>query len=141
MNCKTYLNVRRKKSRCHVTNWNMYEFEIFVKMKNGIWGSTAQAVLLGDRSFANFSLNIYPGDKIWFSGVLSNSGLDSESLLGGSAPHVMLEEVGCHVCHAIDLKSYKRNRYRIGPNDILRGIYLGAKTVLNFLLNPIVIFK
>ncbi|XP_023248613.1 wolframin [Copidosoma floridanum] len=141
LNCKTNLNVRRKKSRCHLFAWNQHEFEISVKMKSGIWVSNAQVHLLGDNSFANFSLNIYPGDKIWFTGTLSNLGLESESLLGGSGPHVMLQEAGCHVCHAIDLKSYKRQSYTIGVNQIARGVYLGSKMVLNFLFNPIVIFK
>ncbi|XP_001602833.2 wolframin isoform X1 [Nasonia vitripennis] len=141
LNCKAYLNVRRKKSKCHLSAWNWYEFEIAVKMKNGIWGSAAQVVLMGDRSFSNFSLSIYPGDKIWFSGTLSNVGFESESLLGGTLPHVILDEVGCHVCHTIDLKSYKRQRLGIGLHDVAKAVYLGGKTVLNFLLNPIVIFK
>ncbi|KAL7306085.1 hypothetical protein TKK_0001539 [Trichogramma kaykai] len=141
MNCKAYLNVRRKRARCHLSAWDWYEFEIAVKMKNGMWGSPAQVILLGDRSFANFSLNIYPGDKIWFAGQLTNAGLEGESLLGGASPHVFLEEVGCHVCHAIDLKTQKRHRHKIKLNNVARGIYLGLKTVLNFLFNPIVIFK
>ncbi|KAJ8686766.1 hypothetical protein QAD02_022560 [Eretmocerus hayati] len=141
LNCRTTLNVRKQRSRCHLASWNWYEFEITVKMKSGMWGSNAQIVLLGDRSFANFSLNIYPGDKIWFTGILTNTGLDGESLLGGSNPHVMLEEVGCHVCHTVDLSSSKRHRFNINFNDVARGINLGTKTVLNFLLNPVVIFK
>ncbi|XP_058797914.1 wolframin [Phymastichus coffea] len=141
MNCKAYLNARKKKSKCHLAAWNWYQFEIFIKMKNGIWGSSAQVVLVGDRSFSNFSLNVYPGDKIWFTGILSNHGVNGESLLGGSAPHVILDEVGCHVCSAIDLKSYKRDEYWITLMDVARGVYMGTKTVLNFLLNPIVIFK
>ncbi|XP_011496905.1 PREDICTED: wolframin [Ceratosolen solmsi marchali] len=141
LNCKTYLSVRMKRSRCHVTAWNWYEFEITVKMKNGIWSSNAQITLLGDQSFANFSLNIYPGDKIWFSGILSNNGLESESLLGGLNPHVMLEEVGCRVCHTINLKSYKRNKQKISLNGVVKSIYLGIKSILNFILNPILIFK
>lgn len=141
INCKAYLNARKKKSKCHLADWNWHEFEIFIKMKNGIWGSSAQVVLAGDRSFSNFSLNIYPGDKIWFTGTLSNRGVDGESLLGGSAPHVILDEIGCHVCSTIDLKSYKRDKYWITLSDVARGIFMGTKTVLNFLLNPVVIFK
>ena len=136
------MNVRRKKSRCHLAAWDSYELEIAVKMKNGMWGSPAQVILLGDRSFANFTLNIYPGDKIWFAGQLTNdANLQADSLLGGANPHVYLEEVGCHVCHTIDLKTQKRNRHKIKLNDVIRGFYQGFKTILNFLCNPIVIFK
>lgn len=139
--CKTIMEVQRKKQKCDLSAWNWYEFEISVKMKNGMWGSNAEVVLIGDRSFANFSLNIYPGDKIWFSGTLMNTGLENESMLGGADPHIGLEEAGCLACHAIDLKSAKRYQYQLNLNSTLKYAYLGIKTILNFLLNPIVIFK
>lgn len=136
----TETSTRGKKTKCHLIAWNRYEFEIFVKMKNGLWGNT-EIILVGDNSFANFSLNIYPGDKIRFSGTLSNTGLESESLLGGSSPHVQLEDVACIACHTTNLKSYKRQRYRLSLGSIGRALYLGTKLVLNFLFNPLVIFK
>lgn len=139
--CKSVLEVQRKRQKCHLSAWNWYEYEIAVKMKNGMWGSNAEVILIGDRSFTNFSLNIYPGDKIWFSGALMNTGLEGEAMLGGSDPHIELEEAGCLACHSIDLKSFKRNRYQINVNVVLKHAYKGIKTVLNFLLNPIVIFK
>ncbi|XP_033220611.1 wolframin isoform X2 [Belonocnema kinseyi] len=139
--CRTFLDIQKRKNRCHLADWDWYEFEISVKMKSGMWGSNAEVILLGDQSFKNFSLNIYPGDKIWFSGSLLNSGLESESLLGGSEPHIDLEEAGCLACHTIDLKSSKRFRYQINLKKILKDVFLGLKTVLNFLFNPIVIFK
>lgn len=94
-----------------------------------------------DHSFTNFSLNIYPGDKVWFSGILLNEGLTGESLLGGNEPRVELEEIGCLACHSIDLKSYKRYKYHLTFSSILSDLWLGVKTVLNFLFNPIVMFK
>lgn len=141
-NCKHVTSIQRRRSKCHVPSWNRYEFEIFVKMKNGVWGSTTEIRLIADHSFTNFSLNIYPGDKIWFSGVLLNNGLDKESLLGGAEPHIDLEEAGCLACNSLDLEtSYKRYRYRISLSSIIRDVLLSVKTVLNFLLNPIVMFK
>lgn len=114
-------------------------------MKSSLWGGgNAHVVLLGSgRSFANFSLNIYPGDKIWFHGQLSNAGgvLEAESLLGGSSPHVLLHEAGCHVCHTIDLKPCKKEGFTFGVKDVANYVYLSTKTVLNFLLNPVLIFK
>lgn len=139
--CKHFTNIQRTSNKCHLLAWNHYEFEIAVKMKNGMWGSTTEIYLVADHSFTNFSLNIYPGDKIWFSGTLLNNGLEEESLLGGSKLHVELEEVGCLACNSIDLKSYKRYKYRITLSSIIRDLCLSIKTVLNFLLNPIVMFK
>ncbi|KAK0090434.1 hypothetical protein PV325_000098 [Microctonus aethiopoides] len=90
--CEMIAKLHMKRDKCHLFNWNHYEFEIYVKMKNGIWGSNAEIVLLADHSFTNFSLHVFPGDKIQFTGILSNQGLDKESLLGGTRPNVHLEE-------------------------------------------------
>ncbi|KAG7189987.1 hypothetical protein KM043_006145 [Ampulex compressa] len=139
--CKHFANIQRRRNKCHFPGWDIFEFEISVKMKSGMWGSNAEVVLVADHSFVNFTLNIYPGDKIWFSGTLSNDGLESESLLGGSEPHVELEEIGCLACHSIELRSYKRYRYRMTFNSVMNNLWLSLKTVLNFLLNPIVMFK
>ncbi|KYN39509.1 Wolframin, partial [Trachymyrmex septentrionalis] len=141
-NCKHITNIQKKRNKCYFPSWDQYEFEIFVKMKSGIWGSTTEIRLIADHSFTNFSLNIYPGDKIWFSGALLNNDLETESLLGGAELHIDLEEVGCLACNSLDLKtSYKRYRYRISLSSIIRDLCLSVKTVLNFLLNPIVMFK
>ncbi|XP_050594542.1 wolframin [Bombus affinis] len=139
--CKHFASIQRRRNKCHFPAWNKYEFEISVKMKSGMWGSNAEILLNADHSFTNFSLNIYPGDKIWFSGTFLNNGLEDESLLGGSEPHIELEEIGCLACHSIDLKSYKRYKSHITVSSILSDLCLGIKTVLNFLLNPIVMFK
>ncbi|XP_051164019.1 wolframin [Leptopilina boulardi] len=139
--CQTFLDIQKRRNKCHLANWDWYEFEIFVKMKSGMWVSNSEVILLGDQSFKNFSLNIYPGDKIWFSGVLLNNGLKKESLLGGLKPHINLEEAGCLACHTIDLKPSKQYRYELNFNSLLKDVFLGLKTVLNFLFNPIVIFK
>ncbi|XP_017892597.1 wolframin [Ceratina calcarata] len=140
-NCKHFASVQKRRNKCHFPAWNQYEFEIAVKMKSGMWGNNAEVTLIADHSLANFSLNIYPGDKIWFSGTLLNDGLNGESLLGGSDPHVELEEVGCLACHSTTLKSYKRYKYHLTFSSILSDLCLGVKTVLNLLLNPIVMFK
>ncbi|KAL6445479.1 hypothetical protein ACFW04_000808 [Cataglyphis niger] len=141
-NCKHVTSIQKRRSKCHLPAWDRYEFEISVKMKNGGWGSTTEIRLVADHSFTNFSLNIYPGDKIWFSGVLLNNGLEKESLLGGTEPHIDLEEAGCLACNFLNLTtSYKRYRYRISLSSIIRDLCLSIKTVLNFLLNPIVMFK
>lgn len=139
--CKHFTSIQEKRNKCHLSAWDRYEFEISVKMKNGVWGSTTEIYLVADHSFANFSLNIYPGDKIWFSGTLLNGDLEEESLLGGFKPHIELEQIGCLACNSIDLKSYKRYRYRITLSSIVKDLCLSLKTVLNFLLNPIVMFK
>lgn len=140
-NCQHFVNIQKKRNKCHFPAWDQYEFEIFVKMKSGIWRSNAEVVLIADHSFTNFSLNIYPGDKIWFTGTLLSAGLEKESLLGGGEPHIELDEITCLACHSANLKSYKRQKYHITLSSIMNNFWLGIKTVLNFMLNPIVLFK
>ncbi|XP_076240240.1 wolframin ER transmembrane glycoprotein wfs1 isoform X2 [Calliopsis andreniformis] len=140
-NCKHFASIQRRRNKCHFPSWNRHEFEISVKMKSGMWGNNAEISLVADHSFTNFSLNIYPGDKIWFSGMLLNDDLTGESLLGGAKPQIELEEIGCLACHSIDLKSCKRYKYHITLSSIFSDLWLGLKTVLNFLFNPIVMFK
>ncbi|XP_008546509.1 wolframin isoform X1 [Microplitis demolitor] len=148
--CETLEGARRKtcealsklraRDSCNVDKWNRFEFEVYVKMKNGLWGSNAEIVLLAGHEFKNFSLNIYPGDKVKFRGRLVNRG-ERESLLGGMRPHVWLDEIQCLLCHVSDLKSCRREGVRIGVGDLLGIFITGVKTVLNFVLNPLVIFK
>ncbi|XP_046592565.1 wolframin isoform X1 [Neodiprion lecontei] len=140
-NCRTLLNIQKRLNKCHLSAWNKYEFEISVKIKSGIWGSNGELILIADHSFTNFSLNIYSGDKIWFVGKLTNTEFEGESLLGGNRPHLQLEEVGCHVCHTTKLKPFRRSIYQVTFTSIMKDIYLGVKSVLNFFLNPLVIFK
>lgn len=141
MNCKVLLNLRRRNSKCHLSAWNSNEYEISIKMKNGMWGSNTEIQLIGDQSFSNFSLSIFPGDKVWFTGTLLNAGLENESLLGGSKPHVLLEQIGCHICHQTDLKPSKRKSFRLNVDEIINSVNIGVKTILNFLLNPLIVFK
>lgn len=129
-NCRHFASIQKRRNKCYFPSWNQYEFEISVKMKSGMWGNNAEILLVADHSFTNFSLNIYPGDKIWFSGTLLNNGLEDESLLGGSEPHIALEEIGCLACHSIDLKSYKRYKYHVTISSILSDLYLDRKSVV-----------
>lgn len=142
-NCKhlQFANIQNRKNKCHFPTWNEFEFEISVKMKSSVWANDVEVLLIADHSFTNFSLNVYPGDKIWFSGTLSNSGMQTESLLGGSKPHIELEEIGCIACHSIGLRPCKRYKYEITFSSVISVLCLGIKTVLNFLLNPVVMFK
>lgn len=132
--------LHEKVRKCDLSGWNSYEFEISVKMKSGIW-SNAEIVLVADHSFANCALNIFTGDKVSFFGKLMNSGLEGEALLGGSRPRVALEQISCQTCHQIDLQPCKRRNLQFQLKSIADALLLGSKIVLNFVLNPLVIFK
>lgn len=138
--CKIFKNLKTKHSKCHLEGWNKYEFEIHVKMKSGMWGTAAEVLLVAEHSFQNFTLALKPGDRVWFSGTLLNDG-KGDYLLGGKKPQVDLQEIGCLGCHITDMGIYKKNTVSLDSVAILSYLYVGVKSVLNFVFNPLVIFK
>jgi hypothetical protein len=127
-------------------SFHRYKFEVGVKMKSGMWGKEAEVALIADDSFRNFTLALRPRDRVWFAGYLmSGSGNDdSDSLLGGLKPLVDLEEIGCLGCHRSDLQIHKKGSATLksgSHTSLLAYGYAGLKSVLNFIFNPLVIFK
>ncbi|PSN40254.1 hypothetical protein C0J52_25686 [Blattella germanica] len=131
------------------TIFSRYKFEVRVKMKSGMWGKGAEVTLIAEDSFRNFTLALRPGDRVWFSGYLmsggSSEGRDaSDNLLGGLKPQVDLEEIGCLGCHRSELQIHKKSPgslKSISNTSIIAYGYAGLKSVLNFIFNPLVIFK
>lgn len=109
-------------------------------MKGGLWDNQPIILLHADDSFKNITLRLRPGDRIWFSGTLSQE-LQGNYLLGDkTAPMIILDELGCLICHTSDIRSVKRpNRNAI--RDTLNLTISGLKFLLNFVFNPIIIFK
>jgi hypothetical protein len=115
-------------------------------MKSGMWGKEAEVALIADDSFRNFTLALRPRDRVWFAGYLmsGNGKDDSDSLLGGLKPLVDLEEIGCLGCHRSELQTHKKGSATLKSGNhttLLAYGYAGLKSVLNFIFNPLVIFK
>ncbi|KAJ4450999.1 hypothetical protein ANN_02435 [Periplaneta americana] len=144
--CKLLKDLKLRHTSCHLEAWNRYKFEVRVKMKSGMWGKGAEVTLIADDSFRNFTLALRPGDRVWFAGYLmSGGGKDSsDHLLGGLKPQVDLEEIGCLGCHRSELQIHKKasGGLKVGSSTSLVAYgYAGLKSVLNFIFNPLVIFK
>lgn len=129
--------------KCHLNYWNKYKFEISVKLVSGVWGKTAEIVLIGDNHFRNFTEDLRVNDKVWFRGTLTNEfNIDGDGLIGGLRPHLKLWEIGCSTCSNINLTSCRLDEtYFINVNDVFNYMVLVFKCLLNFLFNPIVAFK
>ena len=117
-------------------------------MKSGMWGKGAEVILIADNSFRNFTLALRPGDRVWFSGYLMSGGGGekevSDNLLGGSKPLIDLEEIGCLGCHRSELQIHRKSAgslKNISGSTLVAYSYAGMKSVLNFIFNPLVIFK
>nr|CAD7393178.1 unnamed protein product [Timema cristinae] len=138
--CKMMRELKLRRAACHLHAWDRYEFEIVVKMKSGMWGTGALVSLVADDSFRNFTMALRTGDRVWFTGLLMN-GMTSDSLLGGPSPQVDLEEIGCLGCHTSELQIHKKPVVGAGNGTLLGYLYTGIKSVLNFVFNPLVIFR
>nr|CAD7413226.1 unnamed protein product [Timema poppensis] len=138
--CKMMRELKLRRAACHLHAWDRYEFEIVVKMKSGMWGTGALVSLVADDSFRNFTMALRTGDRVWFTGLLMN-GITSDSLLGGPSPQVDLEEIGCLGCHTSELQIHKKPVVGAGNGTLLGYLYTGIKSVLNFVFNPLVIFR
>lgn len=139
--CLQFHDSIKSKRKCSLAKHNKYSFEISVRMKSGMWGKTAESALILDNTFTNFSFALQVSDHIWFKGLLKNQG-SSEGILGGTKPHVVVEELGCLDCHNLELTRMKiKEKREVKADDVLRFLYLGVKCVLNFLFSPVVVFK
>nr|CAD7590594.1 unnamed protein product [Timema genevievae] len=138
--CKMMRELKLRRAACHLHAWDRYEFEIVVKMKSGMWGTGALVSLVADDSFRNFTTALRTGDRVWFTGLLMN-GMTADSLLGGPSPQVDLEEIGCLGCHTSELQIHKKPVVGAGNGTLLGYLYTGIKSVLNFVFNPLVIFR
>lgn len=117
-----------------------YEMEVDVTMSTSssqLWRSGDSYITLSaDHTFLNFTQSLRAGDRVWFAGLLSG---DAAGLLTHSHPYVTLLEVGCLSCHDNSLEVTRKTQLLTAFT--LRDIYSGVKIVLNFLFNPLVIFR
>lgn len=126
-------------NKCHLANWDRYsmEIDITVHQGSGLWRSgETEAVLVADNSFKNFTKALTAGDRIWFSGVLIGN---ANGVLDSVIPRVELFEIACLSCQDTTLSAVKRTQ--LISLLTLKDLYTGIKTVLNFLFNPLVIFR
>lgn len=137
--CMVFYNAMKFEQKCTLEKYNIYNFEASVRMKSGIWGKPAEIKLLLNNYFKNFTFSLKPNDHVWFKGVLVND----DSLIGGPFPYVRIEEIGCLACHDLKLTQVKLTPQTkmIKMGEIVSYLYQGLKCVLNFLFNPVVVFK
>ncbi|XP_054257702.1 wolframin [Macrosteles quadrilineatus] len=123
--------------KCHLANWDRYELEVDISMSTAaLWRrGDSQVTLVADHTFLNFTRALSPGDRLWFSGLLSG---DDSGLLSRTHPQVTLIQLGCLSCHDSSLSTTSKTHLLAFS---LRDVYSGLKTVLNFLFNPLVIFR
>lgn len=124
---------------CAADVWNSYEFEISIRIQSGLWDNGVEIFLVADNSFTNFSLALKPTDHVRFSGTLINL---ENGVLGGPKPRLTIHDIECVSClnsklTGVKVESVKHFEF----NRIASLLTSGFKCVMNFLLNPLIIFK
>ncbi|XP_075223686.1 wolframin ER transmembrane glycoprotein wfs1 isoform X2 [Lycorma delicatula] len=122
---------------CHLSNWDHYEYEIDTIMSSGLWRSIESSVtLIGlDNSFKNMTDSLGVGDHIWYAGSLVGN---TAGMLSRDMARVDTNMLGCLIC-----KDDAVNNVIVRKSKIMSmvSIYSGVKAILNFLFNPLVIFR
>ncbi|KAL7024237.1 hypothetical protein ACKWTF_012958 [Chironomus riparius] len=150
-NCeiKDYIDTQR---RCNVDKWNIYEYEIEVKMSSssntGILNlhprPESKIILRASHPFGNFSSRINSSDKIWFKGTLKTLFTSKSDDLLNCKFHqftrIELNSLGCHHCTEKSLSTVSIATY-FNLDNYLKDFQRGVKYLLNVLFNPLVRFK
>ncbi|KAF5304186.1 hypothetical protein FQR65_LT08080 [Abscondita terminalis] len=139
--CLMFYDAIKATKPCGLEKFNTYQFEIVVRMQSGMWGKSAEVVLEADHYFKNFTLELKPNDQIKFRGSLMN-GVSADEILGSLTPHVYLQHVQCVACHNPKLNEMKLEiRKFVDVPYAINSFYQGFKFVLNFLFQPIIVFR
>lgn len=130
--------------KCNLNNWNVYDYDIVVRMTSGMFGKPAEVLLKASHDFGNFTGKVKNFDKIWFRGILVNNHnqeKDSSFMsLGKEKPLISLTAIGCIKCESKDVETFQ---IVDSPtvNGRVQDLYRGVKYLLNVLFNPLVTFK
>ncbi|KAM3960677.1 wolframin ER transmembrane glycoprotein wfs1 isoform 1-T1 [Aphomia sociella] len=144
--CEFVRNVARQSGKsCHLNNLNEYTYEVKLLMEapGGLLKRHAEISIQFDDHFKNFTHQLRADDKIRFKGVLSNEpGLYN---IGAKDLYIKGHEIHCLECKeargTITTKTPSVCKFSELFKTIVNDCIVSTKYILNFLLNPIIIFK
>lgn len=115
--------------KCHLANWNKYEYEIEVELGPGdSWVSEKMTgLLIGGHNFRNLSVSLKHGDRMWFTGLLT------QPLLEG--PRISLLNADCLSCKPLDSTSPP------DPTPLNLFVHIIFKPLFNFIFNPMAVLR
>ncbi|XP_041985353.1 wolframin isoform X2 [Aricia agestis] len=144
--CEFSRTVARQTGKvCHLKNYDEYTITVTVNMEasGGLLKRHAEINLLFDHYFKNFTQLLRTDDKIRFRGVLENE-KDSYDI-GSKEINIRASEIDCVECKKARGIVTSRVLSSSKTSELLRTIVndcvVSTKHILNFLLNPIVVFK
>ncbi|XP_026322845.1 wolframin isoform X4 [Hyposmocoma kahamanoa] len=144
--CQFVRGVARQSAKtCHLNNFNeyIYEIKIIMEARGGILKRHAEISIIFDHRFSNFTHLLRTDDKIRFKGILIN---DQDSYnIGTNDLIVKGYEISCVECKeargTITSKAPLTSKFKELLKTIVNDCVVSTKNVLNFLLNPVIVFK
>ncbi|XP_046973009.1 wolframin isoform X1 [Vanessa cardui] len=144
--CEFVTSVARQSGKsCHLNNLNEYNYEVTINMEanGGLLKRHTEIILSLDHFFTNFTRLLRSDDKIRFKGVLSNE--PGSYNIGNKDLNVKGFEINCVECKVARGVVSSRIRSSSKLSELCRTIVndciVSAKYILNFLLNPVIVFK
>lgn len=109
----------------------------------------AEIILHANHYFTNFTQKIRINDKINFKGVLEPREIINSKCQGPPQPVIKVFELNCLGCQNYEIKLVKlpshpgkrKSDFSAFYTALISDIYISAKYILNFVFNPVVIFK
>uniref|UniRef100_A0A182T659 Wolframin n=1 Tax=Anopheles maculatus TaxID=74869 RepID=A0A182T659_9DIPT len=80
--CENLKHFMQRQRTCHLNKWNTYEYELKVRMSNGLLTKPVEVILKAQHTFGNFTQSLNYSDRIWFVGVLRDSAPSPHSATG-----------------------------------------------------------
>lgn len=136
--CHYFYDIVTSNNECTLEKFNRYEFNIIVTMRSSMWDKGHDINIQVGDYFKNFTFLLQPEDNIWFKGVL----LNNFSSPSNNQANVRLVEIGCVQCSDEKLmRVTSASLEDVNLRSIINDIFVGLKSVLNFILNPVIVVK
>lgn len=144
--CEFVSSVARQSGKsCHLDNLNEYTYEVKLMMEasGGILKRHAEIVIHFGHYFTNFTRLLRSDDKIRFKGTLSNENRPYN--IGAKDLTIRGYEINCLECKeargSVTLKTSSASKFSELFKTIVNDCVVSTKYILNFMLNPIIVFK
>ncbi|KAJ0170849.1 hypothetical protein K1T71_013621 [Dendrolimus kikuchii] len=144
--CEFVRKVARQSGKvCHLDNLNKYTYEIKLVMEasGGLLKRHAEISVIFDHNFTNFTRLLRSDDRINFKGLLSNENRPYN--IGAKDLTIKGYEINCLECKrangGVTSKAPSTSKFSELFRTIVNDCIVSTKYILNFLLNPVIVFK
>lgn len=144
--CDFVRSVARQSGKsCHLNNFDEYTYEVKLMMEasGGLLKRHAEISVIFDHYFTNFTRLLRTDDRIRFKGVLSND--NAPYNIGTKALNIKGYEINCLECKeargTVRSKAPSSSKFSELCRTIVNDCVVSTKYILNFLFNPVVVFK